>query len=60
MSGHLTQSALAVVDEMRDEFPDVGLLNVSTLKPFDDEDLIGKLVSARHVITVENHWLSEV
>ena len=58
VSGHLTQSALAVVDEIRDEFPDVGLLNVSTLKPFDDEDLIGKLVSARHVITVENHWVS--
>ena len=58
VSGHLTQSAIGVVDEIRNEFPDVGLLNVSTLKPFDDEDLIQKLVSARHVITVENHWVS--
>jgi transketolase len=47
-----------VVDEIRNEFPDVGLLNVSTLKPFDDEELIQKLVQARHVITVENHWVS--
>jgi transketolase len=58
VSGHLTQSALGVVDEIRNEFPDVGLLNVSTLKPFDDEELIQKLVQARHVITVENHWVS--
>lgn len=58
VSGHLTESAIAVVDDIRDEYGDVGLLNVSTLKPFDDDDLIQKLVSARHVITVENHWVS--
>ncbi|MDA9786705.1 hypothetical protein N9C74_01580 [Pontimonas sp.] len=57
VSGHLTQSAIAVVDDIRRDFPDVGLLNVSTLKPFDDEDLIRKLISAQHVITVENHWI---
>lgn len=58
VSGHLTESAITVVDDIRDEYGDVGLLNVSTLKPFDDDDLIQKLVSARHVITVENHWVS--
>lgn len=56
VSGHLTQQALAVVDEIRLNHPKVGLLNVSTLKPFDDEALITKLVHATAVITVENHW----
>jgi transketolase len=58
VSGHLTQAAIGVVDDIRQEFPEVGLLNVSTLKPFDDEELIRKLVSAKHVITVENHWVA--
>jgi transketolase len=58
VSGHLTQHALAVVDEVRVNHPQVGLLNVSTLKPFDDEALITKLVNATDVITVENHWKS--
>lgn len=56
VSGHLTQQALAVVDEVRQDFPHVGLINVSTLKPFDDEALISKLVNATAIITVENHW----
>ena len=58
VSGHLTQSALEVVDDLRQDYPDVGLLNVATLKPFDDEDLIQKLTAAKHVITVENHWVA--
>ena len=58
VSGHLTSAALAVVDEIREDYPHVGLLNVSTLKPFDDEELIRKLISAQHVITVENHWVA--
>lgn len=58
VSGHLTQTAMAVVDDLREDFPEVGLLNVSTLKPFDDEELIQKLIAAQHVITVENHWVA--
>ena len=58
VSGHLTQAAMAVVDNIRQDYPEVGLLNVSTLKPFDDEELIQKLISARHVITIENHWVT--
>jgi transketolase len=58
VSGNLTQSAIGVVDRIRIEHPEVGLINVSTLKPFDDEQLINKLSSAKHVITVENHWVA--
>lgn len=56
VSGHLTQQALAVVDELRQDNLYVGLINVSTLKPFGDEALILKLVNAMAIITVENHW----
>ena len=58
VSGHLTASTLAVVDQLREDYPDIGLRNVATLKPFDDESLLSALASARVVVTVENHWLS--
>lgn len=56
VSGYLTEAAMAVVDDVRLDHPQVGLINVSTLKPFNDEELIDKLVRASAVITVENHW----
>jgi len=58
VSGHLTPTAKDVVGELHPEHPDLGLVNVSTLKPFDDQELIAKLCSAEVVITVENHWVS--
>lgn len=58
VSGHLTASALAVVDELRAEHPGLGLINVATLKPFDDEVLIDTLAAAKTVVTVENHWVA--
>jgi transketolase len=58
VSGHLTGTALAVVDELRAQHPEIGLRNVATLKPFDDESLLSALAEARAVITVENHWLA--
>lgn len=58
VSGHLTGTALAVVDELRAQHPEIGLRNVATLKPFDDESLLSALAQARAVITVENHWLA--
>jgi len=57
-SGHLTRSARDVVAEIRREHPGVGLVNVSTLKPFDDEALISKLTAASAIVTVENHWVT--
>jgi transketolase len=56
VSGHLTEAALTVVGELSQDHPGLGLINVSTLKPFDDELLISQLVNAAVVITVENHW----
>ena len=56
VSGHLTHTVVDIVSRLRSDFPGLGAVNVSTLKPFDDEELIHKLVSARHVVTVENHW----
>jgi transketolase len=58
VSGHLTASTKDIVDSLKDQHPGLGLLNVATLKPFDDEALIAKLTSARIVITVENHWVA--
>lgn len=58
VAGHLTVAAAAVVDQLRAEHPGLGLINVATLKPFDDDELIDKLANARTVITVENHWVA--
>lgn len=58
VSGHLTQATRDVVAGLKKDHPGLGLINVSTLKPFDDESLIAKLVSAKTVVTVENHWLA--
>jgi len=58
VSGHLTSSAKNVVDSMKAQHPGLGLINVATLKPFDDEALLSKLSRARIVITVENHWVA--
>jgi transketolase len=57
VSGHLTASAHSVVADIRRQHPGVGLINVSTLKPFDDEALIQKLLAATTVVTIENHWV---
>jgi transketolase len=58
VSGHLTATALAVVDELRVDHPGIGLRNVATLKPFTDEPLLQALAGARAVVTVENHWVT--
>jgi len=58
VSGHLTATTKPIVQEIARDHPGVGLINVSTLKPFDDEALLQKLVSASTVITVENHWVA--
>ena len=58
VSGHLTRNVIEIVSRLRADYPGLGAVNVSTLKPFDDAELIDKLVSARHVVTVENHWVS--
>lgn len=58
VSGHLTQATRDVVAALKKNHPGLGLVNVSTLKPFDDEALIAKLVNAKTVVTVENHWLA--
>ena len=58
VSGHLTVAAKSIVDELQAEHPGLGLINVATLKPFDDDVLIQKLSEARVVVTIENHWLA--
>ncbi|MGB4713876.1 MAG: transketolase C-terminal domain-containing protein [Pontimonas sp.] len=58
VSGHLTAATQRIVSEIREENPGVGLVNVSTLKPFDDVALYEKLSRAATVITVENHWVT--
>jgi len=58
VSGHLTATAKKVVEKVRERHSRVGLINVSTLKPFDDEELLEKMANARVVVTVENHWVA--
>lgn len=58
VSGHLTSTALDVVEALRADHPGLGLINVATLKPFVDEALLDKLAAAKTVVTVENHWVT--
>ncbi len=58
VSGHLTAATQLIVSELRGAHPGLGLVNVATLKPFDDHDLHQKISRATTVVTVENHWVS--
>lgn len=58
VAGHLTAATQAIVSELRETSPGLALVNVSTLKPFDDLALYEKIAQATTVVTVENHWRS--
>ena len=58
VSGHLTAATQSIVAELRGEHPGLGLVNVATLKPFDDRELFAKISKSTTVVTVENHWVS--
>jgi transketolase len=54
----LTATAKKVVEKVREWHSRVGRVNVSTLKPFDDEELFDKMANVRVVVTVVNHWVT--
>jgi len=58
VSGSPTAMAMSVVNSVRTEYPGLGLVNVSTLKPFADAALLAAIAAARVVITVENHLVA--
>ena len=58
VSGHLTATALQVVDDLRRDHPQIGLRNIATLKPFNDEALLSDISKAAVVVTVEDHWVA--
>jgi transketolase len=54
-SGVQTEAAMRVVADAREADVDAGLLHISTLKPFNDPDLLARIAEAKAVVTVENH-----
>jgi transketolase len=58
VSGHPTAMAIRVVDGLRNDFPNLGLICVNTIKPFDDAELLAAIDAAGAVITLENHLIS--
>lgn len=58
VAGHPTAMAVRVVDELRSDFPNLGLICVNTLKPFDDPHLLSAIDQAGTVITLENHLVA--
>lgn len=54
-SGICTEYAIPAVELLHRHGLEVGHIHVSTLKPFDDPDVITRISRARRVITVENH-----
>ena len=54
----MTATAKKVVEKVRGRHSRVGLVNVSSPKPFDDEELFDKTANARVVVTVVNHWVT--
>jgi transketolase len=58
VTGHPTAMAIAVVEDMRSQYPNLGLMCVNTLKPFDDQELLSAINHAGTVITLENHLLA--
>lgn len=55
--GVQTESAMRVVSRAREAGVDAGLLHISTLKPFDDPDVLEQVARAKTVVTVENHLI---
>ena len=54
----LVAIAIKEVEQLRNEFPELGLICINTLKPFGDKNLFERLKKAKIVITYENHLIS--
>ena len=57
-TGSMVEIAINEVEQLRNEFPELGLICINTLKPFGDKNLFERLKKARIVITYENHLIS--
>jgi transketolase len=57
-SGVETEYAAQAAEELRRAGLAVGLLHISTLKPFSDPLVLERLATAKKVITVENHLVN--
>jgi transketolase len=58
VSGSLTSMAIETVAELSKSFPELGLVCVNTLKPFNDLFLFARIAAASTVITLENHLVA--
>jgi transketolase len=57
-TGSMVAIAIEEVEQLRNEFPELGLICINTLKPFGDKNLFERLKKAKIVITYENHLIS--
>ena len=57
-TGSMVEIAMTEVQRLRNDFPDLGLVCINTLKPFGDLALFKRLTKAKVVITYENHLIS--
>jgi transketolase len=57
-TGSMVAIAIKEVEQLRNEFPELGLICINTLKPFGDKNLFERLKKAKIVITYENHLIS--
>ncbi len=57
-TGSMVAIAINEVEQLRNEFPELGLICINTLKPFGDKNLFERLKKAKIVITYENHLIS--
>jgi len=57
-TGSMVEIAINEVAQLRNEFPELGLICINTLKPFGDKNLFERLKKAKIVITYENHLIS--
>jgi transketolase len=57
-TGSMVAIAIKEVEQLRNEFPELGLICINTLKPFGDKNLFERLKKAKIVITYENHLIT--
>ena len=54
-TGYIVKEAERAVFQLREEGLDIGLVNVSQLRPFDSEAFINRVDGIKHVFSVEEH-----
>jgi transketolase len=58
VSGSLTSMAIETIEALRHSYPELGLICVNTLKPFNDAFLFTRIAAVSTVITLENHLVA--